>query len=59
MFGKEPQDHDVKNSFCDIFRLENGFGAAGAGAAGPQCPGLLRGGDPFPRVSGGFIASLP
>lgn len=51
--------YDSKTSHCDVFHTGNGAGAAEAVPAGPQCLGLLYCGHPFPRLSGGFVPSLP
>lgn len=47
-----------ENPSCDVFDVGNQCKAAEPGAAGPQCPGLLPGGHPLPRLSGRFV-SLP
>lgn len=45
-----------ENPHCDVFDVGNQCKAAQSGAAGPQCPGLLPGGHPVPRLSGRFAS---
>lgn len=47
-----------ENPYCDVFVVGNQCKAAQSGAAGPQCPGLLPGGHPVPRLSGRFASLL-